>query len=697
MTLHSNHNLILLFCLTAMLCGCSTDEELTTEEGSNELTGIQAIISGMPTTRAESVADNYVGRSQFIAGDNMTLTEIQRTVNPLTNFTYHNISWSANSNGAWARTTTTPERIYWSDATSAHTFIGFSTPQGETFAAKWKSYTFESGENKGLTFYFGTLGDTSSATDLDFTDNDKMKAEDLLLTYSKEVTAEPGGSIALIKFRHGLSNIKVVVNISGFSADKNAADTKSVVSDMIVLSQPTVYQWKQTGDGTQTAGQSEQSILQELLGSDVNYNNTRNIKTWNVYPDGSGDSQGRTFTFHCLTVPHECATTDTTKFRFNVTYPDPLNPSVNKTHAYTASIAGLNFKAGYCTVVNITLNHRNEKMTVGAQYTDWQFVATPDNSNLYKNSTFLDTSSRDSVTIVGDAKATADDATWLYEKTSDGKVYDIYGNDGSSEAKAYRISTARQLLSFAYEVLKGRDFSGSYVRLDADITLQPTTDATSNTLAWQGIGDATHPFNGTFMCGQRYIYRLMGNALFAYVGAKGSVQRLQVTTSSLSGNGAVAERNDGLLQECKIDGDAVSTPTGNFGSLVGTNNGIIYASYHIGTTQAPTAAGGLVGTNNGTVVGCYQAGAVSATTTYAIAATMGSDGKLIGNYYDKAIALAAKNHDGTTGLLTSEMIKPAFVTNINKALTDYKSSYAGTIPPFKFAVYLQPCQLSKDC
>jgi hypothetical protein len=53
------------------------------------------------------------------------------------------------------------------------------------------------------------------------------------------------------------------------------------------------------------------------------------------------------------------------------------------------------------------------------------------------------------LTIFSDAAATADDATWLY-KNGD-KLLDVYGNDGSS-ASPYRISSAGQLLSFAYEV-----------------------------------------------------------------------------------------------------------------------------------------------------------------------------------------------------------------------------------------------------
>ena len=104
-----------------------------------------------------------------------------------------------------------------------------------------------------------------------------------------------------------------------------------------------------------------------------------------------------------------------TELSFNVTYPDPLNPSVKKTHNYTAVLKDVCFESGYNTTINITLNHRDEQMVVGAEFEDWQFVETPDQGQLKKNSTFLHDTNRSSVTILGDDNATIDDATWLYK------------------------------------------------------------------------------------------------------------------------------------------------------------------------------------------------------------------------------------------------------------------------------------------
>ncbi|MBQ9356424.1 MAG: hypothetical protein IJT98_03955 [Prevotella sp.] len=68
--------------------------------------------------------------------------------------------------------------------------------------------------------------------------NPLLDDEDLLISYDEEMKAEPGGSVALVKFHHALSSIRVVVNISGFSSSSTAADNAAVVSDMRLLISP---------------------------------------------------------------------------------------------------------------------------------------------------------------------------------------------------------------------------------------------------------------------------------------------------------------------------------------------------------------------------------------------------------------------------------------------------------------------------
>ena len=162
-------------------------------------------------------------------------------------------------------------------------------------------------------------------------------------------------------------------------------------------------------------------------------------------------------------------------------------------------------------------------------------------------------------------------------------------------------------MSFAKEVKAGVDFKDKFIRLDADITMQASTaktsaeDSTSNVkpVEWIGIGDADHAFNGTFFGGDRYINRLNGNPLFAKLGPAALVEQLHITSiGSITGGGALADSNEGVIGGCKVIDDVNTTG----GALVGSNSGIIYASYCTGEDGTTT----LVGSNSGQAVGCYQ-------------------------------------------------------------------------------------------
>lgn len=216
------------------------------------------------------------------------------------------------------------------------------------------------------------------------------------------------------------------------------------------------------------------------------------------------------------------------------------------------------------------------------------------------------------VTIHSDANATVDDATWLY-KDANKVVKDIYGNDGSAQ-HPYLIKSASQLLSFAKEVKKNNSFGDRFVRLDADITMQNSSDKTSvedstskvSAVSWIGIGDADHPFQGTFLGGDRYINRLSGGSLFANLGDSACVEQLYITTIGTVSGAALASNNAGVIGGCKVIDD-VTLSDDSAGALVGTNSGSIYACYY-------TGAGDLVGTSTGEIIGCYQASQITSFT-----------------------------------------------------------------------------------
>jgi len=747
--------------LAGILAGCAAKEVLVPEKsGALEMKGVQAVIVDGTPTKAGTVTPlvDYVGRSKFKGNDQIVFTKICRTDTPLDAFTYPGsgdtytgIVFKAGNEGGeasgWQRQTSDggPERIYWTDAASEHTFIAYGVPQDNAY--DWKSHV-HTAESTSKTYYIGSLGDPLVTGDIDFSltteeqasytaqennvtvyKNPKLENEDLVIAYDTHMHAEPGGSVALVQFYHALSSVRVVVNISGFSSSSTAADNEAVVSDMVLLHQPTMYAWEQSDFGVQPLRSEDQAIIDGAW-SDSNtkpdYDQRKNIKLWIPRPAGSGSNQSKTFTFYGITTPQPQNYISTledndanrsAELSFKVTYPNPLKPSTTVTSTYKASLKDVCFDAGYNTTINISLNHKNEKMTVGAEYENWQFVATPDVSELFKNSTFLQDTDRwvtgtaniPNVTIVGDEKATADDATWLYK--SGDKILDIYGHDGSSIVQAYQISTAYQLLSFAYEVKAGRDFTGKFIRLDADLTLQKSSDKTkeelptddeaystaADAIAWIGIGESGKPFNGTFLGGDRYIYSLYGKPLFAELGPKAQILKLQVSTiqkadqsASVTGGGLLADSNAGLISACKMDGD-VTLSGSPAGAFVGINNGTVYASYHIGATNGSSTTGGLVGKNTGTVRNCYQVGKVTGSTTGGIAGE--NSGTLNTTYYNSSLLPSpTATFEGATGKSTLEMTMPGFVTALNIGIGEFSS---GTAPGDLWSYVLRPADYPK--
>lgn len=709
---------IYILLLAIVFAGCHDElEKFPVSEGEVELTVLNATIaskSDVIQTRADGdplpvvYLEDAISRFRFVNNDAITFTTIRRTTNALGRFNYSDITFRSNASGAWDRDKNTgsdsepsnagvhPVRIYWSDATSPHTFIGYSLPNVSGF-----DWALESGNN--LT-YFGSIGDPNEHTQINYnpatlatetiTIKDKgvekpvdipisplMRAEDLLLAYDTEVVAE--ASVANIKFYHGLSSVKVKVMLSEFYGSE--LDGYAIVDNMVLENQPTLYRWEQT------------SYKAAARSNTHSENNPRSMFLWDYVPEGVGENAGKTFTFYGITVPQEgeYEMQDLT-LNFRVSYPDPLktdlsqlktNPNYEITwlrkdyQATIPSTTPVYFHPGQCTTINIKLNHQNEEITIGAQYTDWEFVPTPDEGSLKKNSTFLQEApafgerpSVNRVTVASDSEANEDDATWLYYQknqvgtfvpgSDNGKVLlDIYGNTGTKE-KPYTISTANQLLSLSYEVSNGgNSFQGKFIKLDAGIIMQKNTD--SETVTWLGIGTAEKPFQGTFLGGGRKITLLKGAPLFNYVGSSALIDNITVEHAlALSGNAALAQNNAGVICACRVNGDVDCTGSGAVGALVGTNNGTIFACHHTGLVKGTGDVAGLVGTNTGSILFSYHAGELVTTGgKYGIAPS----GIITDCYYDNKLATSVTAVTDVTGLSTGDMQKNSFVDDVYSA------------------------------
>lgn len=726
---------------------CS-ENELKDPEGSKgiEMNGITAHM-----TRAGQVAElkDYVGKSEFDDKDRAVFVTIKRTKNPINQFTYSNLEFECSASTSaegvtsigWSRDKTKgttaagggeeahPDRIYWSDATNPHTFIGYCAPQqGGGKAFDWEKKTIN-----GIDHYYGSIGDPTLHTSTDSIDyrstfdsegnetqsgNVELRKNDILLTHSTTVKAED--AIAKLYFYHGLAQVRVIVNISEFAAG-GGADTLSRVSDMVLEDMRTMYKWDQLTVATEELTDHDQAALNELYPSaGVTYDQTKNFNLWIPEPKGVGYKSSRTFTFYGMVVPHALYPEGSPlRFSFKVTYPDPMQPTEMKTHKYSASIANICFDAGKCTTISISLNHKNEKMTVGAEYDDWEFVHTPDQGELKKKTTFLASGDVSKVTWHEDPNATIDDATWLY--LDNGTIVDLYGNDGTTEAKAYTITTAEELLSFAKEVNNGNSFTDQFVKLDANIYLQKSLEDTD--VIWPGIGDADHAFNGTFLGGTRSVKLLSGKPFFVNIGPKARIDALllEEVLDVTSGGGAFAELNQGVICASTV----TSKSSGKFnvvgksetitynnnnitstvaGSMVGRNEGVVFACHSQGSfTTNAARVGGLVGYNTGALVVSYTATKATTTSTAAEKIYRGivgynnfapeplPDGKAANEYgtitycfFDKDIDDNVREEDVTdhvSGKTTVEMKRSNFIGENDRysKLTDAEKTILETL------------------
>lgn len=633
---------ILLSALLLGFASCNRETEIdATDCEPIALKGIHAVIDNGDDTRAVSPLVDSIGKYSFLNTDEIVFTKIQRTKRPIPGFSYKDVQYSCTVEGtgdkqnvSWKRNNPLAD-IFWSDGSEPHTFIGYILPHNDNESASASGYDWNPSTIDGQKFYFGSIGNPTDKNEVvDYTgtpvtgagenkpyDLEKLRKEDLLLTYDTNMQNED--AMAQVHFHHGLSSIRVVVTITGFSSTGQDPDAQTLVTDMLVRKQPTMYKWDGNSYKTDPLTDSDQSVLDSIWGTNVvAYNQTKDMKLWQSRQwRGSGAS--RTFTFYGIVAP---GTQDKVDMEFKVSYPDPLDPNqtvrLNKTYQATLELPNskkVEFRPGYCTNININLNHKDEKMTVGAEYMSWQNEPAPNEGKLSKKSTFLTTTHRDSVTIATDPAATIDDATWLYVAGKDANekdiIKDIYGNDGSA-ASPFLIKTADELLSFAYEVNNGRSFEHQYVKLDADITMQKDKD--SKTVNWIGIGDDTHLFNGFFLGSSRYINRLMGQHFFHTVGDNAVIDKLNFeSVIEVQGCGVVAHKNLGLICGCYIDGDVNETNNQTqsqyTGSIVGENDSFIIACAHVGKVIGKSGIiGGLVGFNNGTVMACYHSGEVKA-------------------------------------------------------------------------------------
>lgn len=678
----------------------SGDNSSPENGGAVEIRSVSARI-GEASTRA-SVGGIYIGRDAFVAGDRMTLTDIRRTSQPISAFNYSDMAFDCGEEGGWKRDLNTgsteemsglhPERIYWSDAHSEHTFIGYSLPQQlAEDAFDWMSRATDD----GMTVFYGSLGDPTVTTMtqddkevaafIDYTaGNDALKGEDILFAYHDDMVSVSGGSEALVTFQHGLANVKVVVNISGYTGSQ--ADIQTRVSDLKLCGMHTMYKWTKNNGSATSLTADDQTALNGLYGeNNVSYDQKKDIRLWLPDSEGTDVGSNRRFTFHGIVVPETIGDSqeDRLTVSFKAKYPNPIRPSVYVTNTYTAVMpVAVTFHAGKTTTININLNHKDELITIGAEYNDWEFTDTPDQGSLKKKSTFLSYNSKaeGKITTHNDSKATIDDATWLYKK-ADGSVVDIYGHSGNSADDPYTITCAEELLSFAYEVKEGFsetrqdygtsttehvNFKDKHVKLDADIVMQRSV--TADDITWAGIGDDGHPFDGRFDGGMRAISFLQGSPFFAALGQNSHVTQIRIVSTAgegVTGTGGITGSNAGTVCASSFSGTVTHTGSADFvGGIAGSNTGSIVACSHVGDIVTDGNAAGISGQNSGYIVASYSAGRLTigdGCSSSGVARQVGDAARVESCYYDSTLLTPTDKSDNATELTTNYMQRYIFV------------------------------------
>ena len=218
-----------------------------------------------------------------------------------------------------------------------------------------------------------------------------------------------------------------------------------------------------------------------------------------------------------------------------------------------------------------------------------------------------------------------------------------------TETEPYLIPDLATLEQLCNGVNAGRDYSGVYFTLTADIDMSGTYGQFLFN-SWTPIGSAVNQFKGTFDGGGHKIIGLYTNGktgfrgLFGYLGRGGVIKNLGVegtvtdtnsdygsvggvcgysagtitgcynkaTVKGYTSVGGVCGHNSGTITSCYNNGDVSSTGS-NMGGVCGMSTNTITGCYNIGSVTGKKIVGGVCGLNKSTLTRCYNTGTVSGT------------------------------------------------------------------------------------
>ena len=278
----------------------------------------------------------------------------------------------------------------------------------------------------------------------------------------------------------------------------------------------------------------------------------------------------------------------------------------------------------------------------------------------------------------------------------------------------YLICIPDQLTALAKRVNNGvSTYEGQFFRLENDLDYDGLT--------YTVIGDATHPFSGTFDANGNTIKYVHNSSTSSYVGLfgynKGTIKNLSVYYGSFTGYeyvGVIAGYNEGTIENCRINGSSGAFIGGSgtyqyYGGVTGYNNGTVRTTVCAANVRSGfdsnselvsgytvSCSGGIVGYNatNASVENCLYLGRELMGSTYVGAIAGKNDGTLSNNlYHQNGYTLGngsgtSADHIGTTvlGVGTAGQLTGADPNGAAKAKVvklpeggTYREPYSATI------------------
>ena len=166
-----------------------------------------------------------------------------------------------------------------------------------------------------------------------------------------------------------------------------------------------------------------------------------------------------------------------------------------------------------------------------------------------------------------------------------------------------------------YELTTDLDFENAESYASREVNTAWTTGN-----GWEPIGTSTDPFTATFHGGGHSISNLRVSRSNNWVGlfgiSSGMLQNVGLGSVDVRGSGfagGLVGTNTGVVSATYVTGQ-VGSSSGYAGGLAGKNEGVIRTSYSWVTVVNTLNGGGFVGQNAGTLSACYAAGTVSTSS-----------------------------------------------------------------------------------